>query len=450
MKPVISHYEEIVREVKRLEKKGPPFDEQDGVPSLPRSIGLSDGRQVFVSAKIDKAIAGIARSTRSNAPEIRFAYSQADWTAAVRKTFGDPLATLELSDTNETAARWLKGQINASIAQLKLMKPPSVELAFGTTWINVPQSPLEIGTAKIEARETWATRLQARGQISNTTLKRLRKFWAGKKPKARKPGWDQHSERSIVDTVGDAPFVISVVVEGFSSSFTEDRGVRIARLVQTAVSLMWETPSSVLRGLHLRYDDLPERRTLLWLHDKGSVSASYKRQSLPSGPRIELKDFERQLKGKRPMFRQIGAVATYIATGVSDPKRTEAIQKLEIALRWFYEGCRADESLLAVTHFASAMDTLAGGSGDDGILSVLRVRTNLKADAPIHADGLTTAQIVREIYGTARSQFLHGSTKAHLEDWAWLRPFAELLARRALIACLFDADKAPTLVDFTK
>jgi hypothetical protein len=449
MKPVLSHYEEIVREVTRLEDKGPPFVEEDDGPLLPRSISLSDGQQIFVSAKIDKAIAAIARSMRSNAPGIRFAYSQADWTAAVRKTFGDPLAALDLSDTNEAAAKWLKRQITASIAQLNLMKQPPIELAFGTTWIDVQQSSLEVGPAKIEARDIWATRLHVKGQISKTTLKRLQKFWAGKKPKARKPSWDQHAERSIIDTVGDAPFVISVVLQGFSSGFTEDRGARIARLVQTAVSLMWETSSSVLRGLHLSYDDLPARRTLLWLRDQGPVSASYKKQRLPSGPRIELKDFEHQLESKRPMFRQIGAVATYIATGVSDPKRTEAIQKLEIALRWFYEGCRADESLLAVTHFASALDTLAGGSGGEGILLVLRARTGLKADAPLHADGLTTAQIVRDIYGTARSQFLHGNTKAHLEDWTWLRPFAELLARRALVACLFDIDKTPTLVDFT-
>jgi hypothetical protein len=103
-----------------------------------------------------------------------------------------------------------------------------------------------------------------------------------------------------------------------------------------------------------------------------------------------------------------------------------------------------------VTHFASALDTLAGGGGDNGILSVLHERTNLKADAPIHADGMTTTKIVRAIYGTARSQFLHGNTKEHLRDWAWLRPFAELLARRALMGCLFDADKNPNLVDFTK
>ncbi len=450
MKPVLYHYEEIVRELKRLEDKEPPFDDEDGNRLFPSIIGLSDGRQVFVSAKIDKAIAAIARNARSNAPRIKFAYSQADWFAAVRKIFGDPLSTLELSDTNEIAAEWLKRQINALIAQLKLIKPPSIELAFGTTWINVQHSSFEVGPARIESRNVWATRLQEKGQISKTTLKRLREVWAGKKIKARKPSWEQHAERSIIDAVGGAPFVISVVLQGFSSSFAEDRGARIARLIQTAVSLMWNKPSNVLRGLHLSYDDLPSRRVLLWQSDNGSVSASYKRQSLPSGPRMELKDFQLQLESNRPMFRQIGAVATYIATGIFDPKQIDVIQKLEIALRWFYEGCRADESLLAITHFASTLDTLAGAGGDKGILSLLYLRTGLRDDAPIDADGLTTAQIVRDIYGTARSQFLHGSTKAHLEDWTWLRPFAELLARRALVACLFDLDKDPSLVDFTK
>jgi hypothetical protein len=83
MKPVLSHYEEIIREMKHLQAKGNSLEEEDGVMLLPRCIGLSDGRQVFINEKIDKAIAAIARSTRSNEQAIKFAYSQADWMAII-------------------------------------------------------------------------------------------------------------------------------------------------------------------------------------------------------------------------------------------------------------------------------------------------------------------------------------------------------------------------------
>lgn len=151
------------------------------------------------------------------------------------------------------------------------------------------------------------------------------------------------------------------------------------------------------------------------------------------------------------MFEQAEEIAHYIATERIDEGREKIVRRMEVALRWFTEGCRADENLMAVTYFAAALDTLSGGRGNTHpILTMLKSRIGLDESALLSVDGMTTRQTVERIYSTARSQFLHGSTDAHLADWTELRAYAEKLSRDAMVACLAAARSDAQLVDFTK
>jgi len=448
MKPVLEHYLEIFRELKRLEKLGFPFVEPGAEPMLPRTIYVGAGQQIAISEKIDRAIAAISRVTRENKTHIKATHTQKDWQAVVRRAFGPVLANFDLGQPENEAASWLKAEVGAAITEIENAGSVPVEIAFGTSWLNMPEISFSVGPATLEARETWINRLHAEGRISKTTLRRTLRRWAGNKLPDRKPSNDKHVEQSIANTVDGSPYVISVKIEGLSTEFTVDRAARIARLVLTGISLIWEQPSNALRGLNLDYDDHPKQRRVLWLPKNGLVSASYRLRAYPHGPTITVKEWNKQKSDKEPIFRQLDAITTYIATNQCDAARKEVIRKLDVALRWFQEGCRADDNLLAVTHFAACLDTLADGKREGGIRVLLDRQCGLTPGTAAYPDGPTISQILTAIYASGRSRFLHGSTEAHLHDWAENRGFAELLSRRALVACIFAADANPALSDF--
>jgi len=448
MKPILDYCLDIVRELKRLEKLGFPFVDPGAHTMLPRTIYVGAGQQIAISEKIDQAISAIARNSRANRPQIATTYAQKDWQAVVRKAFGPILASLDLDEPENDAASWLKAEASRAIARIAKDGSIPVEIAFGTSWLNMPDTGFTVGPATVIPRMEWIIRLHSQGRISKTTFNRTLRRWAGEKLRDRKPSNDQHEEQSIASTMDGSPYVISVRIDGFSTEFTLDRAARTARLVLTGVSLMWEQPSNALRGLHLVYDDHPKQRKVLWLPKNGLVSASYRLRAYPHGPTMRLQEWNRQKDNKAPLFRQLDAVANYIATNQCDPARRDVIRKLDVALRWFQEGCRADDNLMAVTHFAACLDTLADGKKEPGIKTLLKKQCGLDQSEQIHVDGHTTQQIVKAIYASARSRFLHGNTETHLHDWAETRGFAELLSRRALVACIFAADANPALSDF--
>lgn len=449
MAKIIDHYIVIVDELKRLTELGNPlFDPSEEKRFLPRTISVDPYRQLPINAKIDNAISSIARSVRSNKHTIRDRYSNKDWIAIFRRSMGKPLSEIDFEDDVEENAHRLKKAVNLMVDDHEKKQFESVEVVFPTTWLSGETDGFELGPARLDTRLVWLDRQFGAKQISKTTRKRLEKHWRGGKVAARKPSWDTHSEESIKNVVGDFHYVISVEITGFSNEFTQDRAARIARLLLISASIIWAKPSSTLKGLHLAYDDLPKQSSLLWKIGNKKFSESYSSVSLPSGPSIGKEKWTDISAGYEPVFRQAQQVAEYLAGSLADTSRVEVLRKIDVALRWFYEGCRAPENLLATTHFASALDTLADGSGDTGILTMIEKRVGWSPTSAIHVDGYDLRAIVRDIYGEARSRFLHGSTEKHLSDWSSLRAMAEFICRHAIISCMVDADKNPNLNDF--
>jgi len=143
MKPVLEHYLEIFRELKRLEKLGFPFVEPGAEPMLPRTIYVGAGQQIAISEKIDRAIAAISRVTRENKTHIKATHTQKDWQAVVRRAFGPVLANFDLGQPENEAASWLKAEVGAAITEIENAGSVPVEIAFGTSWLNMPEIPAD-------------------------------------------------------------------------------------------------------------------------------------------------------------------------------------------------------------------------------------------------------------------------------------------------------------------
>lgn len=448
MAKIIDQYKIIALELARLSRLDDPWNDPEAKISFPRTIGIGDGLQISVSEKIDSAIATIARRKRLDDLQIRSNYTENDWAKAIRSAFGEPLASLDLSASVDENAKILKDAINLHITNLSARQFQAVTYIFAGSWLRVDANEFAVGPVKIETRNAWLERQFAEGAIPKATHRRILKKWGGDKVVKAKPSGRSIEEDDILNTIKNWPHVISVTMSGVSNELMQDRAARAARLSLTATALMWNRPTKAFQGLNLASDDLPAQSIILRTSPRRRMSASYHNKSFRFGYAVKPEQWTEISTQFAPLLRQVSEVATYIAEGISASGRIEMLQQLDVALRWFYEACRANEDLIAVTHFASCLDTLAGGKGDDGILRVFETICGMKREAPIHTDGYTLTTIVRKIYGDARSQFLHGSTTGHLDDWSDLRMSAETLTRWALVACLFKAEEDPTLVKF--
>ncbi|WJR67103.1 hypothetical protein QTA58_23475 [Neorhizobium sp. CSC1952] len=448
MVKLIDQYKIIVSELVRLSKLEDPWNDPEAKIHFPRTISIGDGLQISVSEKIDKAIGAIARLKRSEASQIKAKYTENDWAKALRSAFGEPLSSLDLDAPIDENAKALKDAINHHIGQLSARQFQPITYIFAGSWLRVHVDEFVIGPVKIETRDAWLERELQAGKIPKTTYRRILQKWSGARVNKRKPSRQSMEEDDIINAIERWPHVISVTMSGMSNELMQDRAARAARLSLTATALMWNRPTKALQGLNLASDDLPARSVVLRYSPKLAMSASYSSKLFRFGYTVEPEHWADISKQFTPLIRQISEVATYIAEGTSASGRAEMLRQLDVALRWFYEACRANEDLIAVTHFASCLDTLAGGKGDNGILRLFETICGMNREAPIHTDGHKLSTLVRKIYGDARSQFLHGSTTGHLDDWSDLRMSAETLTRWALVACLFKADEDPTLLDF--
>jgi hypothetical protein len=448
MAKIIDQYKIIASELARMGRLDDPWNDPEAKISFPRTIGIGDGLQISVSEKIDNAIATIARRKRLEDLQIRSKYTENDWAKAIRSAFGEPLAALDLTASVDENAKTLKDAVNLHIANLSARQFQAVTYIFAGSWLRVEANEFSIGPVKIETRNAWLERQFAAGGLPETTYRRILKKWNGDRISKTKPSGRSIEEGDILNTIKNWPHVISVTMSGVSNELMKDRAARAARLSLTATALMWKSPTKALQGLNLASDDLPAQSIILRSVPGRRMSASYHNKSFRFGYAVEPEQWAEISKQFAPLLRQVSEVATYIAEGISASGRNEMLQQLDVALRWFYEACRASEDLIAVTHFASCLDTLAGGKGDEAILRLFETICGMKREAPIHTDGYTLTTMVRKMYGDARSQFLHGSTTGHLDDWSDLRMSAETLTRWALVACLFKAEKNPTLVKF--
>lgn len=448
MSKIIEHYKIIVSELVRLNKLEDPWNDPEAKFTFPRTIGIGDGLQISVSEKIDNAISAISRRKRLDDVQVKARYTENDWTKAVRSAFGEPLASLDLTASVDENATILKDALNLSIKQLSARQFKAVTYIFAGSWLRVDDEEFVIGPAKIETRNVWLDRQLQTQKMSKTTYRRILKKWNGQSLRKIKPSMRSIEEGDILNTIEQWPHVISVTMADMSNELMQDRAARVARLSLTATALMWNMPSRALQGLNLASDDLPAKSVILRSRPRQPMTASYHRKSFPFGHKLETDQWANLLKQFAPLLRQVSEVAHFISQGKSIAGRDEMLAKLDVALRWFNEACRATENLIAVTHFASCLDTLAGGNGDKDILRLFETICGIESNAHIHTDGHQLATLVRKIYGDARSQFLHGSTTGHLDDWSDLRMSAESLTRRALVMCLFKADEHPTLTEF--
>lgn len=427
---------DIILELTRLETIPMAERSVDDEYSLPRMIDAGNGEGLIVSRKLDEGIERLAKRLMDDDPSLKPKFTQAEWRAIVRRSFGPALASIDLDEELEANASNVLLQVRKSANQGSTGKRTQ-EFAFGCTLFGGNDiKPFSIGPVLFETRAVWLGRKYNDGAISPLATRRIQRAWQGGKLRKRKPSVDSMAEMDVIDAIGSCEFVCSVTIHDLGSEAGREKALTAARFATTAIALTWQTPSRALNGINLVFDREPHRRkTLAFIPGKSVLSGS-SWSHLPSGPHIKPDEWEVVLQDKSAIFAVVGEMLDYVISPSGTAARPYMMQTLFHAFLWFHEGCREPSSHIAVVKLAASLDALACGKKSAGILALINARLKLDGDKPIRPDGPTVKNVIERIYDRGRSRMMHGNNPELSSDWSDMKGLAEQFGRLCLLLSL--------------
>lgn len=447
MKTQVDLVEEIIRELIRLEALPMKARWDDDGFSLPRMIDAGNGESLFVSRKLDEAIARLATRLMDDERSLRIKFTQAEWRAIVRRAFGPVLASIDLDDDLEANASDVLGRVK-NACNLSATGNSIREHAFGCTLFSGTDfKPFSIGPVLFEVRRIWLGRKLLDGGISRLSHRRIERAWRGEHLRKRKRTFDSMAEQDVIDAIGSCDFVCSVPICNLGSEAGQEKALMAARFAITAIALTWQTPSKALNSFNLTFDRQPHlRKSLAFIPGNGVLSGS-SWSHRPSGLHIEPDEWEKVLSDRADTFAVVGEMLSYVISPSGTASRPNMMSTLYHAVLWFHEGCREPSSHIGVAKLAASLDALACGKKSRGILALIHVRLKVKGSKPIRSDGPTIKNVIERIYDQGRSRLMHGNNEELSGDWADMKALAEHFGRLCLLLCIEWIAKNPNCDD---
>lgn len=409
--------------------------------SFPPTLPVGDGHVIPATERMIEAIGSFADLLTENDPQLARSYTKKDLMKVMRRVFGETLAKIDLNDP----AEFNREQVQAGVADRFYAEIDGQRIEqqflFGCWFLaGTTSHSIRVGPVIFEDRATWLARASSEGRVSAITGRRLIRLWKGARLSKRTPSADNELEQSVLDVLANCPFACSVETRGLVATSAEQKALLAARLAQTAVALLWASPSGVLDRLGLLYDGDVRRQHYVTFGSARRWGSSSSISRMPSGP-VTPTDWEETWAESGWVMTQIGeALSAYVdpAMPVTRPKLLNA---LFLSLWWFHEGCVERSPLMATVKFAASMDTLADGGRRPGIVRFIEARGGSPSNTAILTTGETPFELVSEIYDYARSRTMHGSNNRVGHDWSETRSRAEMLARLCLqMACSWMTD----------
>lgn len=401
---------------------------------LPPGLPLSDGRQISATDELLDAVSDYSNLILANDQALKSRFKNAELYQLAAKSFAEILQSVDLDKTNTELCDTVKSDVDAKLQEMTARHRQTIQLTLGC---NVFQGdaayPITIGPVMFETREQWRLRSEGDGKLTAVTARRLEAKWAGKILKVRKTSYDSLNEGAVLDTIGNCPTVCTISTDGLSSILIKEKGLLVARLAMTAISLIWTNPSQGLSWMHLYYDGRVYGRHYVLFGEKGYAGSSSATSQHPFG-RWTDDDMISYLKSYQWLFDQVGEALYNYVQPAKSAARPNIMNALFLSLWWFYEACREPSDQMATTKFAASMDALSGGRKAKGIINFIEARLGVSANKSIMKDGRTVKKVVAEFYDAGRSRMIHGSSDNFAHDWSEVRSAAESVGRHCLTA----------------
>lgn len=428
----------IIRETRRaqVEPWKRPAPSKHKTLNLPPMLPLGDGRQLPATDELLQAVYQLAELQWRNENSLKPRFKIGELANLYRDSFGEVLSALDPDKDDEELVTELGKKVSDVLSSRIRLRDRPIDLTLGCHLFEGDTAyPIRIGPVVFETREQWRARLFREERISQVTARRLALRWDGGRPRKRKPSFDEHAEKAVLDAVGDCPAICTINTKGLSSANTKDKGLLAARLAMTAIALMWSRPSQALEWMNLLYDRRLDHRYTVQFSSGIDVGRSTELSQMPCGKSVDQEHIE-ILRKYGPLFEQIGKALTSYVQPSAETKRPNLMNALFLSLWWFHEACREPLDQIAVTKFAASMDALVKGQDAHAILRFIEARTGIGPKDKLMSGGMTAEKVMDQIYGKGRSQLIHGSSKDFSHDWSEPRAIAEVVGRTCLVeAC---------------
>lgn len=410
-------------------------------PFLPPSIGLGDGRMVFLGPNgthsLQQLSAAISKrhptafTTSSSAELLRFTTSAA---GKILRATMDSDGVLTVPDDPCVFGDEVCEQTIADFESARV----DLKHIFGA-WVfrSVVVNSVSVGPVYLSERTAWLDHTSASTLLNPIEARRIRRAWSGAHVRPRKARSELHREQAVLDAVGPCPWVCIVDLRGHTLDRSREKALIASRTAIAAVSLAWEPTTHDERNMGLHYDVGDTRRRSVAAFGPGGTMSSSREKILRGLRFIKNEDLSYLQRFLSDMIPTVGTcIDTFISPDSAHPHPKLASMICRSVL-WYGEAAREPLDSLAIVKYGAALDTLGNGHGARGIRNVLQVRLGITdLDKPILGDGTTPRKLVDQVYAQGRSRIAHGTRDGFLEDLAQLRFRSAFTARLAILASI--------------
>jgi hypothetical protein len=415
--------------------------------SLPIFSTSANGYTVFFSNESLDAIRNIAKiffeenTTISSVTEIE------NFQKILRQVVTDLYAENQLSiNTDEDcreAIKKLKEKSKEVVAELQ-----KEFVHYFPAWtINLMDTKPFVFGAVTLTRHQWIESVNLHQQLIERYLSKPEenKLWKEniKKALETKPLPDR-AEGDLADdfykTIKDAPAVLKIKVLGYEKELSRKVGQIVCKSTLDAISLLLGRPEffstqtlQIERALPHSFHTLVETDGYLWLPGSGRTK------------RFQVINNQDALKVIDENAEVVSAFEKILSAllNPSGEDHPELCKRWTTALDWYAEGCREQNSSIAVAKIGTSLDVLACGGKFKGILELVSHILKCGEDEIIVKGDLNWSlkKLIKEIYDNGRSQILHGTHYDRLKSFEQLNVLAIQITRFVLIEAAFRLNK---------
>lgn len=440
----LDHVRTIVAQHRYRQSLPNPYRDKLGDLKWPAMIRAPSGREIILDSEILAAIHDLADCLRKVDPDLDRFVSNGEWLKLVKTRVAYALDASSPKPDLDAIANHVLEDVMSSLA-LDKAGLGHFEFSFGCTLFEgIAPRPFCIGPVRFETRLDWLERKFAEGAISDPIRRRVQRAWEGHKLNKRKRSADSEHERTILGLSHDASFICSVSTNGMAHEFGRQRARTTARLALATIALLWQKASATLGKMNLVEDRVVRILHELTFLDGQLPFGGGRKSHIPGGQRLKADEWDKLRSDFTGHFTVVGDLLKSIVDTTKPPRCPRATHALTHALLWFHQGCREDEPVIAIVNFATTLDCLASGGGQESIKDLIKAHLGVDAAKPLWVRGDQTAEeAVKEIYDHARNATIHGRIdhpkkpdSKPFHDWCPVRDRAEILARDCLRACI--------------
>jgi len=416
--------------------------------SLPIFSTSENGNMVFFTKASLAFIRKIAKVFFNGNPDILAVTELENFQKILRQVVTNLYADSQLSiDSEDNCNESVKKLKQKSTEVVEELKNEFVHYFPAWTISLMNDGPFEFGPVTIMTRKQWIDSVSLPEALLERYLNKPseNKLWKSSiqmaldtEPLPERANGDLADD--FYKTIKDAPALLKVKVIGYEKDLSRKVGQLVCKSSLDAISLLLGRPDlfstqnlQIERVLPLSIYTLVETEGNLWLP---GFSLSSRFSKINYAVAIDV------IKQNSEIIKAFEKILSSLID-TSNTNQPELCKRWTTALDWYAEGCREQNSAIAVAKIGTSLDVLSCGGKNVGILNMVSHLIKLNENDIIVKGDLSWSlkKLIKEIYDNGRSQILHGTHFDRLKSFEELKNLAIQITRIILIECALRLDK---------